>query len=319
MLTPSVRTGAAAFVLLAAGAAACAAPHPENIPQVSGALGTRPTITVPNLPPPKEGRMKVLHEGSGPAVKKGQVAVTDVEMKIWEGNKKLMSTWGLTQPTTVSFDGEHVSRTWDQALLGRRAGSRVLMVTPATSGFGPHGMAPAQVSPSDHMILVFDLVGGYGLDQRVPTADAKGTGGPGAAREGAPVVAVSAGQAPQVRSWGGAAAPKKLDVRMLAEGSGPVLQDGDVAVVQYAAWTWAEKTPFRSTYAVTGPNGFVVAPEAVPPGVYEALRGMRVGSRVQIAVPARYKPGFKMTKGGVAVPPGKAVLYVMEVLDRQDR
>ncbi|WP_372343340.1 FKBP-type peptidyl-prolyl cis-trans isomerase [Streptomyces sp. KL116D] len=318
MPTSSVRTGAAAFALLAAGAAACAAPAAENVPDVSGAVGTRPVIAVPDRPAPEGARTSVLHEGPGPEVKKGQVVVTDVEMRSWEGNRKLLSTWGLTQPTTVAFDGAHGPRAWDRALVGRRAGSRVLLVGPAASGLAPRDVAPARVAAGDHVVLVFDVIGGYGVDQRIPPVDAEAPGGPGGARDGTPVVAVRADRAPQVTSWG-RGAPRRLDVRTLAEGRGPVLQRGDVAVVQYASWAWGQRAPYRSTYAVTGPNGFVVTPDAVPPGVFEALRGVRVGSRVQIAVPARYRPGFTTTRGGVAAPAGRAVLYVMEVLDRQDR
>ncbi|MGH4028609.1 FKBP-type peptidyl-prolyl cis-trans isomerase [Actinomycetota bacterium Odt1-20B] len=311
--TSVVRTGAA-LALAAVAAAACAAPKPQNIPEVTGAPGTRPTITIPDRPAPKDARVKVLREGTGAAVKKGQVAVTDVEMKIWEGKKKLMSSWGLTQPTTVSFDGEHVSRTWDQALIGREGGSRVLMVTPATSGFGPNGMAPAQVRPSDHMVLVFDLIGGYDIDQRVAASNGGATGAP----EGAPTVDFPAGKLARV-SWAGAAKPQKLHVRTVTEGKGPVVRDGDVAVVQYSGWEWGKAKPFRYTYGVTGPNGMVVKKEAMLPGMYEALKGVRVGSRLQISVPANYVPGFKMTRGGLVQPPGASVMYMVDVLDRQDR
>lgn len=112
--------------------------------------------------------MKVLKEGDGALTKKGQVVVTDVDMRIWESGKPLMDTYRLEQPTTAVLDGQHVARTWDQALLGRKAGSRVMLVTPATHGFGPGGMAPAQVTPSDHMVLVFDVIGGTTPSSRFP-------------------------------------------------------------------------------------------------------------------------------------------------------
>lgn len=317
----SVRTGAAALALLAAGAAACVAcsvSRPADLPGVTGAPGTRPAITVPDGPAPREVRAEVLREGAGPQVREGQVAVTDVEVRTWEGGRELLSTWGQSQPTTVSFGGERRSRTWDRALIGRRPGSRVLMVTPAANGLAPRAGGPAPVGPADHAVLVFDLIGGYGADQRIPPVEAEGTGGPGGARDGAATVALPAGQAPRVTSWG-RGAPRRLTVSTLAEGRGPVLQRGDVAVVQYASWAWGRQVPYRSTYALTGPHGFVVTPDAVPPGVYEALRGVRVGSRVQIAVPARYRPGFTRTRGGVSAPADEPVLYVMEVLDRQAR
>ncbi|MEV5608808.1 FKBP-type peptidyl-prolyl cis-trans isomerase [Streptomyces sp. NPDC052225] len=311
-LAPALRA-AAALSVVALAAGACSTAEPENIPEVSGAFGSRPTITVPDRPAPEQARTKVLREGTGAEVKRGQVAVTDVEMKIWEGDRKLMSSWGLLQPATVSFEDEHVSRGWSQALVGRRGGSRVLTVTPSTGGFGPHGAAPARVGPTDHMVLVFDLIGGYGVDQRV----LEGKQVTGSARATPKVAFKGPKNLPHVGSWG--PEPRRVGVHTLVEGKGPVLGEQDVAVVQYATWIWGQDKPYRITYAATGPSGMLVNREAVPPGVYEALRGTRVGSRLQIAVPAQYRKGFKMTKGGIAAPAEHPIFWVVDVLDRQDR
>ncbi|MER5945667.1 FKBP-type peptidyl-prolyl cis-trans isomerase [Streptomyces sp. NPDC001904] len=299
----AVRTGAA-LALTALAAVACAAQEPDDVPRVTGALGIRPTITVPDLPAPEEARTTVLRDGTGPEVRKGQVAVTDVEMTSWEGAKGLVSSWSLTQPRTVRLDGAGAARTWERALVGRRGGSRVLTVTPAERSTGP-------------TIAVFDLIGGYDLDQRVPVTEG-GTPGSGAASEGTPVVDFPDGAPPRVADWGGAA-PRRLHVRTVAEGRGPVVQDGDVAVVNYSGWQWGRTGPFRCSYGTSGPSGMVVGRRAALPGMYEALRGVRVGSRLQIAVPADYWPGFTATRGGLAQPPHAAVLYVVDVLDRQDR
>ncbi|MEV1019320.1 FKBP-type peptidyl-prolyl cis-trans isomerase [Streptomyces sp. NPDC050264] len=312
-LAPSLRAAAAlAVVTLAVGA--CTASEPENIPEVTGAFGIRPSITIPDRPAPEQGRTKVLREGTGPEVKKGQVAVTDVEMKTWDG-KRLMSSWGQLQPATVSFDGEGVARGWSRALVGRRGGSRVLMITPAASGFGPHGRAPAPAGPTDRTVLVLDLVGGYGVDQRVPERKAPDGGrvAPSVSFTGA-----GSGERPVVRGWG-RGEPKKLDVRVLVEGGGPVLGDGDVAVAQYGTWVWGRAKPLRSTYATTGPSGMLLGKEALPPGLYEALKGTRVGSRLRIAVPAQYRKGFTATRGGITAPSEYPIFWVLDVLDRQDR
>ncbi|MEU6845767.1 FKBP-type peptidyl-prolyl cis-trans isomerase [Streptomyces sp. NPDC046716] len=314
----AVRTGAA-LALTALAAVACAAQEPENVPRVTGALGTRPTITVPDQPAPEGARTTVLRDGTGPEVKKGQVAVTDVEMRSWEGGKGLVSSWGLTQPRTVRFDGGRAARSWEQALVGRRGGSRVLVVTPAASALGPQERAEGGegVAAAGHTIAVFDLIGGYDLDQRVPVTDG-GTPGAGAAGEGLPVVDLPDGAPPRVVDWG-AGRPRRLHVRTVSEGRGPVVQDGDVAVVNYFGWQWGKARPFRCTYGVSGPSGMVVGRRAALPGMYEALKGVRVGSRLQIAVPADYSPGFTATPGGLAQPAHAAVLYTVDVLDRQDR
>ncbi|MDG4861159.1 FKBP-type peptidyl-prolyl cis-trans isomerase, partial [Streptomyces sp. T-3] len=289
----------------------CSGPEPQNIPRVTGDFGSRPDVAMPSYPPPKEARMKVLKEGDGAVTKKGQVVVTDVDMRIWESGKPLMDTYRLEQPTTAVLDGQHVSRTWDQALLDRKAGSRVMLVTPATHGFGPHGMAPAQVTPSDHMVLVFDVIGGYDAKAQVP-------GGSSAPYDTVPRVTVKPGEEPVLGGeWG--PAPKKLGVRTLVEGKGPELKAGQSVVLQYTGVQWGKKSSFNSTYRRSGPNGFIMKDAAMLPGWYPALLGKRVGSRMLITVPADQRPGFTHTPGALAAPKDKPVAYVIDVLDSRDR
>ncbi|SDK53135.1 FKBP-type peptidyl-prolyl cis-trans isomerase [Streptomyces indicus] len=298
----------AALVLPTAGCSE----KPQNIPKVTGEFGSRPQVAMPSFPPPEQARMKVLSEGDGPVTRKGQVIVTDVDMRIWESGRPLMDTYRLEQPTTAVLDGQHVSRTWDQALLGRKAGSRVLLVSPATHGFGPHGMAPAQVTPTDHMVLVFDVIGGYD-----PKAQAAGPG-TWPAGDGFPSVRVkAAGAEPVLADFG--AKPEKTRVRTLAEGKGPVVKPGSTVVLQYTGVEWGKKTPFNSTYLRNGPNGFVMKDAAMLPGWFEALDGKRVGSRLLVAVPDDARPGFTHTKGALGMPKDTAAAYVLDVIDTRRR
>ncbi|MFC7307023.1 FKBP-type peptidyl-prolyl cis-trans isomerase [Streptomyces monticola] len=309
---PRARALLAALALTASLTAGCATPWSDNAPPevswVKGPVGQRPTVTIPHEPAPKKARATVLHEGEGPELRKGQIAVAEVDMWIWEQRKRFMSTYDQQQPTSVTFDGEHVAKTWDQALIGKRAGSRVLMVAPATHGFGPHGMSPANVTPTDHLAVVFDLIGAYEPHQQIPER-------PGAPVAGFPEVNVPKGQEPTVR-WGDSQAPEKLRSGALVAGDGARIEDGDKVVVQATSWVWKDKQPFNSTYLRKTPNGFLMKEKALLPGWYEALAGQKVGSRVVIAVPPNQRPGFKFTKGGMATPPGKPVLHVIDILDR---
>nr|WP_237536725.1 FKBP-type peptidyl-prolyl cis-trans isomerase [Streptomyces sp. SID5785] len=142
--------------------------------------------------------------------------------------------------------------------------------------------------------------------------------GPSGTRDAKALVDFGSGAAPKVVSWG-AGPPARLQVRTLSEGRGPVLQDRDVAVLQYAGWAWGDGRPFGSTYGASGPRGVVLDRPALLPGMYEALKGIRVGTRLQIAVPPGFRPDFRRTPGGLEQPPGVPVLYVVDVLDRQDR
>lgn len=277
-----------------------------TLPTVRGATGVMPQVRtaakVPDGP-----HVKVLHEGTGPVTKPGQVVVTDAEIRVWQGNRHLLGTYDTHQPTTISLDGKHVSQTWNKALLGRAAGSRVLLVSPATEGFGPDGRAPAGVQPSDTLIDVFDIIGGYS-----PTA---GVGG--AVEEnapGLPPVTVNPGHEPVITPLR-TPAPKTLTAHTLVQGTGPQVRAGSKVVVQYVGARWGEPKTFDSSYARGGPNGFDLNPGQVVPGWTQGLTGQRAGSRILLIVPAQMGQNFTATPGGVAAPPGRANVYVIDILD----
>lgn len=274
----------AVLVALALCAQACGLGQDDTLPTVSGAFGVKPVIKLPTQKPDGTPQVKILSEGAGPPTRQGDVVITDVEIRQWQGNKPYMNTYDADQPTTVVFDGQHVSQTWEKALIGQRAGSRVMLVSPASKGFGPNG-APAGVNPADTLVLVFDILGSYPRDarlvgQELPTL-------PGDVR---------------------------LAPRTLIDGSGEQVNPGAKVVVQYIGAHWPSRKVFDSSHARGGPNAFELKARSVPPGWAEALAGKRVGSRVAIPVSAKHTRGFTSTTGGIGVPEG-TLLYVVDIID----
>lgn len=86
--------------------------------------------------------------------------------------------------------------------------------------------------------------------------------------------------------------PATTDVRVITRGTGPALQNGDLAVVDGYGRTWADGTEFENTYA----SGAV--PDTLPvgtgklqlTGLDKALVGVPTGSRVLVVIPP--KEGF---------------------------
>src|ERR1035437_9673492 len=56
-----------------------------SFPTVKGNYGTKPTLTFPNANPTTALQVKVLSEGSGPVVAKGQLLIADYLGEIWRG------------------------------------------------------------------------------------------------------------------------------------------------------------------------------------------------------------------------------------------
>lgn len=315
---PRRRLAAAALPLVALLAAGCGARNatlPASMPRVSGPVGHKPVVSVPAVAPSAQPRWKVLIDGDGPVIRPGQVVIANVDVKVWQGDRDLLNTYDVQQPTTIALDGQHVARTWDAALIGRRAGSRVLLVSPATLGFGPGGMAPVGVSPSDTLIDVFDIIGGYD-----PAAQAAGT--PVAVPQAAggarlPLVSSRPGQAPLISVAAGATPPTRLVAETLLQGSGPAVRQGQTVIVQYvsAAWTGGKAVKFEGSYDRGAPNGFILDPGVLRPGWVEGLTGKRVGSRVLLVVPERLNRAWRPEAGRLPVAPGAAMIYVIDLID----
>ncbi len=294
-----------AAVLMAAGCGGWTGIGPAlaALPVVSGAAGDRPIITIPASGPPEGPRILELRRGSGRPVRAGDVVVTELDMKVWRGGRQYLSTWTTRQPTTVVFDGRHVSALWQRALAGRRPGARILLISPATQAFGAAGMAPVGVSPSDTLVEVFDVIGGYRPYAQVSSPSQTGAG--------VPRVDVRPGTEPVVHGAGSLRA--RPGIRILVRGKGPALRPGRPFVTSYVAAQWRTGQITDSSYRRGGPSGFVLAPGAVPPGWAAALPGVPAGSRVELVVPR--DPGFTMTPGGVGAPPGPVAVYVLDLLD----
>lgn len=111
-------------------------PLPSGMPQVSGALGSQPKVTVPKgTAPPKAAKATVVATGKGQKVEKNKLVVVEYEAVSWTG-QPLDSTWrtGVPQGFPVGVKGQ--TSPFDQ-LVGVPVGSRVLLVLPAQPGSDP--------------------------------------------------------------------------------------------------------------------------------------------------------------------------------------
>ncbi|MEU4571091.1 FKBP-type peptidyl-prolyl cis-trans isomerase [Nonomuraea sp. ATR24] len=238
-------------------ATSCGVADSGTLPVVAGPVGAPPEVTIPPGKPGRTPRVVLLSHGAGRRTMPGDVVLADVEIRRWSGNEPHLSTYEANQPVTVVFDGRAVPRTWQEALIGRAAGSRVLLVGPAVQTLGPD-MRLDGVPPAETLVVVFDIIGGYPPDARLV---------------GRPLPTVPADLTP--------AAP----ARTLIGGSGAEVMPGDKIVIQYVAASWPTREVVDSSYKRGGPSAYRLTPDTVPPGWVDGLRGQRVGGRVAIGSP----------------------------------
>jgi FKBP-type peptidyl-prolyl cis-trans isomerase len=245
---------------------------------VSGAFGTKPTVTIPKINPPATLQMQQLISGHGPLVAKGDLAVADLTAYTWSGtaSKKVseLST-GQPQPLTVGSTLTGL----DKSLEGSRVGSRLLITMPPKDGFGSSGDSEVGVTGKDTLVLVVDVLGSYSK-----TASAHGTHEV-VSGTGLPTVGTSSpGTAPPVHIPQ-TGPPATLQSQTLIQGTGPVVKKGKLLIAQYEGVIWRTGKIFDSSWQRSVPAGFQIGTGQVIKGWDDTLVGKRIGSRVLLVVP----------------------------------
>jgi FKBP-type peptidyl-prolyl cis-trans isomerase len=288
LVAPSAAAVLVGAVLLSAcGSSSGGGAAPEQVaatgsePVVSGAVDSQPTIAIPKTKPPTTTQVTIVTRGSGTPVASGDLAVVNGYGRTWTSADAFENTYDAsTPPDTLPVGTGQLTMTGlDKALLGVPVGSRVLVVIPPSEGFGEVSSLPSGVKKTDTAVLVFDLIAAYSADA-----------GPAGA-----VVASGGGSLPTVTSTDlhsepsitipKTAAPDKLSITTLVQGSGPAVVKGQELVVQYVGDIWASGKEFDSSWSRHLPSAFPVGEGQLISAWDTGLIGVKVGSRVMIVAP----------------------------------
>jgi len=260
------------------GAASASAPRAAALPKVTGSFGRTPTITFPKgAKPPTSLEVSVLHRGTGPVTKKGDLLVANYVGQIWDG-KIFDSSFNRHQLSGFGIGVGAVIKGWDTTLVGVHAGSRLLLVVPPADGYGTAGLAQAGITGKDTLVFVVDVVASYSRsvegDSRA-TAERRAVGGV--------TVTGVLGHAPTISIAKSAPKPKKATAFVLDRGHGRKIGAG-LVVVQFSVANWSGVVQ-ESTWKTGTPYGINVD-LASNPTIFDALAGVPLGSRVLVDIPA---------------------------------
>jgi FKBP-type peptidyl-prolyl cis-trans isomerase len=252
-----------------------------NLPpsiSVSGAFGTKPTVTIPKINPPANLQVQQLISGHGALVAKGDLAVADFTAYTWKGTtSKKISEISTGQPQGLAV-GSTIPGL-DKSLAGRRAGSRLLITIPPKDGFGSKGDSSLGVTGKDTLVFVVDVLGSFNKTASAHGAPEVASG------TGLPTIGPSSpGTAPPVHIPS-TAPSATLQVKTLIRGTGPVVKKGQLLVAQYEGVIWRTGKIFDSTWKSGTPASFQIGTGQVIKGWDDGLVGKRVGSQVLLVVP----------------------------------
>lgn len=137
-----------------------------DLPKVTDkGKGVAPEVKIPDTDPPDDLKAETLIEGTGPAVAKGQRIVAHYVGRVWRNGKVFDSSYEAkgperpAQPVMFPIGTGQVVSGWDKGLVGKKVGSRVLLVLPPKEGYGKEGNPLAGIKGDDTLVFVVDILG----------------------------------------------------------------------------------------------------------------------------------------------------------------
>lgn len=118
---------------------------------------SKPTVEVPEGPPPTELQIEDLEVGDGPEAATGdQVSVQYVGVD-YESGEEFDSSWDRGEPFRFQLGAGEVIPGWDEGVVGMKVGGRRELLIPPDLAYGPQGQPP-DIGPNATLIFVIDLV-----------------------------------------------------------------------------------------------------------------------------------------------------------------
>jgi peptidylprolyl isomerase len=135
---------------------------PAGLPTVTFTNGPTkaPTVTVPKSAAPTTTQQATLVQGTGATVQKGQTITAQYHGVLWKDGSVFDSSWKRGSAADFPIGVGQVIPGWDKTLVGKKVGSRVLLVIPPADGYGKAG-SPPKIAGTDTLVFVVDILDAY--------------------------------------------------------------------------------------------------------------------------------------------------------------
>ncbi|MEX2458544.1 MAG: FKBP-type peptidyl-prolyl cis-trans isomerase [Actinomycetota bacterium] len=125
-------------------------------PPISPSSG-KPTVNVPDGPPPTELVINDLRQGEGPPAKDGDTVIVNYVGVLFDTGEEFGSSWE-SQPSPLFLGQPGVIEGWQQGLVGVKIGGQRELIIPSDLAYGPEGRADAGIPANAALIFVIDVV-----------------------------------------------------------------------------------------------------------------------------------------------------------------
>ncbi|MFD4659089.1 FKBP-type peptidyl-prolyl cis-trans isomerase [Kitasatospora sp. NPDC058444] len=272
-----------------------------------GGYGSKATITIPEGQQPSgQFVVNTVTEGERATVNKGDWVTVNYTAKDWTTGKDLPSSYDANgKPQLYQAGSGQLVPALDQSVIGKKVGSRLLVVAPPEAAFGEQGSSQLGVNKGDTVVFVLDI-----MESLPPDSTLSGT------------MTQAPATLPQVKDNGkapvtitipeGQAAPTDLQQAVLIKGEGKQVKSGQTLVVQYTGVLWANGQQFDSSWTHGGAQAVQIGTGSVIEGWDKGLVGQNVGSRVLLVVPPAL--GYQDKAQG-SVPANSTLVFVIDILE----
>jgi peptidylprolyl isomerase len=243
--------------------------------EVSGDFGSDVTIKFNGEVTDSTQTTKVLEEGDGDTVQKGDALILQTVIADGTTQKTVASSYTDHQPQVVTLS-DQVTPIFLNAFSGKKIGSRVAVYTPAEAVYGSGGNPQLNISQKDPLLLVFDLIG-----KPLEKPDGKHHAAP----SWFPKVTSTKGTISGLDFKGTPKPDGKLRSAAVYDGTGPVVKKGQTIFVRYLGQVYGGKKPFDENFSGTDPISFQIGTGNAIKGWDKTLVGQHVGSEVVVAIP----------------------------------
>ena len=265
---------------------------------ISGELGTAPEVEWDGKLEVDDTATTVVTEGDGAEIEDGD----QVEANIWIGNgftqEQAYSSYEGGQPETVTA-GDDLSPVFKDAVLGQTIGSRVAVTAPADEAFGPSGNPQMGIGNQDSVLIIVDLMKEY---EAPKPADVPASKLPGLVLEKGEPVALDFKGLPEPKADG------ELQRSVIKQGKGETVTTDMTVTADYLGQVYGARKPFDESYSKE-PVPFALS--SVVPGWTYGLSGVKVGSRVMLAIPPDLGYGAQAQSG---IPANSTLYFVVDII-----
>lgn len=118
---------------------------------------SKPSVTIPDDPPPGELVLEDLELGTGAEAVAGQPVSVHYVGVSWSTGDEFDSSWDRREVFSFPLGAGHVIQGWDRGVAGMLVGGRRRITIPPELGYGSRG-AGGVIGPDETLVFVVDLI-----------------------------------------------------------------------------------------------------------------------------------------------------------------